>query len=113
MENNKSKFKEFLLSGTGKIAMIAVLCLVIWGIAIALIGTGSTIFMLIFSVLFIYFGWQALYKITPNVFIIMPIVGWIFYYLIKGILSLFIGVIVAPFQISKKITAKIQEGISQ
>lgn len=39
------------------------------------------------------YGWRALSFITPRVFIIMPIIGWVIYFLIKLVVSLFI----APF----------------
>ncbi|MCD8181350.1 MAG: hypothetical protein LUF26_07730 [Firmicutes bacterium] len=41
----------------------------------------------------LWYGWQLLTFITPNVFLIMPIIGWVIFFLIKLILSL----IIAPF----------------
>ena len=111
MDNNNSKFKVFLLSSSGRIALIAVLYLLIWGLIAIFAGIGSTVIALILFVLLAYFGWKALNKITPDVFLIMPIGGWVIYFLIKGILAFFIGFFVAPFQIAKMITDHIQASI--
>lgn len=110
METN-SKFKEFLLSKGGQIGMIALFYLIIWGIMVALTATNSTVLAFIYIALFTYFGWQALNKITPDMFVWMPLKGWVIYYVIKFILSLIVGMFVAPFQIAKKITAAIQNSI--
>lgn len=111
MESN-SKIKEFLLSKGGQIGMIAILYLVIWGIMVALTATHSTVIAFIYIVLFTYFGWNALNRITPNMFVWMPLIGWIIYYVVKFILSIIVGMFVAPFQIAKKITNAIQNGVS-
>lgn len=37
------------------------------------------------------YGWSALNKITPDIFLIMPIIGWIIYFAIKICLSFCIG----------------------
>ncbi|MBE5942429.1 MAG: hypothetical protein E7264_07830 [Lachnospiraceae bacterium] len=37
------------------------------------------------------YGWSALNKITPNIFLFMPIIGWLIYFVIKLFLSLLIG----------------------
>lgn len=44
-------------------------------------------------------GWSALNRITPNIFLIMPIIGWVIYFIVKLWLSLLIGVFVMPFKI--------------
>lgn len=44
-------------------------------------------------------GWSALSRITPNVFLIMPLVGWGIYFLVKLVLSLMIGMFITPFKI--------------
>lgn len=35
----------------------------------------------------VYAGWQCLNKITSKVFLILPIVGWFFYFMVKLMLS--------------------------
>jgi hypothetical protein len=37
------------------------------------------------------YGWKALTFITPNIFIIMPIIGWVIYFLIKLVIALVIA----------------------
>jgi hypothetical protein len=59
-------------------------------------------------------GWSALNRITPNVFLFLPLNGWIFYFVIKFALSLTIGMFVTPFKIYQIInglneTAKLEQ----
>lgn len=58
------------------------------------------------------FGWSVLNKITPNIFLILPLAGWVIYFSIKFAISFLIGWIVAipkcismykSFKINKKI----------
>lgn len=44
-------------------------------------------------------GWSFLNKITPSIFLFMPLGGWLIYFVIKLVLSLLIGLIVMPFKI--------------
>ena len=110
MENN-SKMKEIILSKGGYIGMIVILYAVIWGIMVALTATDSTVLAFIYIALFTYFGWQALNKITPQMFVWMPLKGWVIYYVVKFILSIIVGMFVAPFQIAKKISAAVQNSV--
>ncbi|MBQ6625661.1 MAG: hypothetical protein IIX27_00010 [Ruminococcus sp.] len=50
-----------------------------------------------------FFGWRALNAITPDMFLFMSCGAWIVYFVIKGVLSIIIGMFVAPFQIAKMI----------
>ncbi len=108
---NDSNFKSFLLSKGGKAGMIAIFYAVILGIMVALTATNSEILAFIYIALFSYFGWQSLNKITPNIFLFMPVIGWVIYFVVKFVLSIIIGMFVAPFQIAKKITNAIQDNI--
>lgn len=63
------------------------------------------------------FGWATLTKITPNIFLILPLVGWVIYFYIKFIISFLIGWIVAipkcismykNFKINKKIMKNVK-----
>ena len=72
---SNSKFKNFLLSTTGKAGMIALFYVIIWGILVALTATNSTVLAFIYMAVFVYFGWQALNKITPDIFLFMPLIG--------------------------------------
>lgn len=48
------------------------------------------------------FGWRFLNKITPNIFLFLPLVGWLIYFGCKLMLSICIGIFVAPYVIWKK-----------
>lgn len=54
----------------------------------------------------VIFGWQALNKIQPAMFVWMPLGGWLVYFFIKFILSYLVGVFVAPYIIGKNIADK-------
>lgn len=45
------------------------------------------------------YGWRALNKITPDVFLILPLVGWIIFFIVKFFLALFVGAFVMPVKI--------------
>lgn len=112
MEEKKS-FKDFICSPLGKGAMIAVLYVVILGLFVFLINISESgsIPALIMCACFGVFGWKSLNKIQPNIFLIMPIVGWLIFFIVKGVLSVLIGMFVAPFVISKKITESVQRNV--
>lgn len=57
----------------------------------------------IFALCTIPFGWKLLNKITPDIFLSLPIIGWLIYILIKGFISIFIGFIALPYLIIKHI----------
>lgn len=107
MEENK--FLSFLKSSTGRLVLTVVLYLVIFGIEYGLLAAfnNNSVVFVIIAVVMAYFGWKALNRITPNLFVIMPLGSWLWYYLIKGILSIFVGAFVAPYQIAKMITNNI------
>ncbi len=52
-----------------------------------------------YAVAGIPWGWSALDKITPNVFLILPLIGWVIYFVCKLLISLFVGMFVAPYKI--------------
>jgi hypothetical protein len=43
-------------------------------------------------------GWKALTAITPHVFLSLPLLGWLFYFLIKFILAFFVGFVALPIR---------------
>lgn len=49
------------------------------------------------------FGWRALTSITPKMFVWLPLVGWLIYFFIKLCISIIIGWVAAPIQISKEL----------
>ena len=115
MKNNN--FKNFLASKSGIIVMsliiyIVILPLFVWLMGLATEMKGAEYTSLVIALVCAFFGWKALNKIQPNIFLIMPIVGWIIFFLVKGILSVIIGIFVTPYIISKKISEKISASIN-
>lgn len=48
-------------------------------------------------------GWNALNKLTARYFLFLPLVGWLFYFVVKLYISGIIGLFIAPFRICKSI----------
>ena len=112
MHENNSKLKDFLVSSAGKAVMIAVLYFVIWGIMLLFLTVfEAPVVTVIVAVMLGCCGWRALNKITPSIFMVMSVGGWAIYFLVKGMLSVAVGVFVAPFVIAKGITVKVQSDL--
>lgn len=105
--DDKKTIRDFLLSKIGRFVMIVLGYVIILGIIYVGIVSGTQFLYWIMVLLCGYFGWRALNRITPDMFLIMSIGKWGIYYLVKGILSICIGVFVAPYQISKMIVNKL------
>ncbi len=104
------KVKKFLITPFGRFTLTAILYVLIFGLLLLCISVfDAPIIAVIFAIAFIYFGWTALSRITPEIFVIMPVGGWIAYFVIKGFLSFFLGVFVAPWVIGKKISKVITD----
>lgn len=43
------------------------------------------------------YGWKVLNRITPNIFVWMPFVGWIIYFIVKIAIAAVVGVFVMAF----------------
>ncbi len=112
MEENNSKLKEFLASSVGKAAMIVVLYFITWGFMLAFLTVFDIpIVTVIFAIAMGSCGWRALNRITPSIFMVMSVGGWAIYFLVKGMLSVAVGVFVAPFVIAKGIAEKVQQDL--
>ena len=48
-------------------------------------------------------GWRAVSKIKLDAFLILPIVGWVFYFVIKLVLAFFVGIVAMPIELIKYI----------
>lgn len=46
-------------------------------------------------------GWNLLNRITPKVFLILPIFGWVIYFMIKFFLAYMIGWLIMPYRLYK------------
>lgn len=85
------------VSSIGLYAITGCVAAVIWLSLIILVAycsykTDSVLIYLIFA----FFGWKSLNKIQPSMFIWMPFIGWIIYFLIKFLLSTIVGLFVTP-----------------
>lgn len=103
------KIKPFLASTAGRVVVTLITAGIIYGVMLVAAGMESFPVAAVVFVVCAYFGWKALNFITPNIFLIMPIGGWVIYYVIKGVLSFFIGFFVAPFQIGRMVSKGISE----
>lgn len=117
MEEKKS-LKEFLCSNTGFIVLVVAayvidiaLMAIIGAFAPTDTGTVWGIIALIIVIAWAVFGWRSLSAITPNIFLFMPLVGWVIYFVIKGFLSVILGVFVAPYHIAKLIRNQLQKSL--
>ena len=99
---------NFIKSPLGRVVLTVVLYVVVFGILYLFVVSENEWLCGVALMAMVYFGWKALNKITPDIFLIMPIGGWLLYWLIKGILAMFVGLFVAPFQITKVILAKVE-----
>ncbi|MGM7702987.1 hypothetical protein ACSVDE_14750 [Pseudalkalibacillus sp. Hm43] len=48
-------------------------------------------------------GWKAVNKITPNFILILPIMGWVIFFVYKFVVSAAIGIFMTPFHIKRMI----------
>ncbi len=113
---NENKFKKFICSGLGKAGMIIIIYAVVFLLILGLgqLLEGASVYAgAVVGLIFAFFGWKALNKITPDIFLWMSIMGWVVYFLIKGLLSIFIGFFVAPYVIAKMVAEAIQKSMSE
>lgn len=103
--------KMFLSSSAGKAVMTAVFAVAVYGILFAVISADAEYVALAICVLCGWFGWKALNKIQPSIFLWMNFFGWIVYFFIKAVLSVLIGVFITPFVLGKKVSAAIAASV--
>lgn len=107
------KFKAFLASTLGRVVVTIVSAVVIYGIFLIAASADSFAFALIVFACCAYFGWRTLNFITPRIFLFMSLTGWVVYFLVKGVLSFFLGFIVAPFQIGIMISRAVGNSVTE
>lgn len=67
------------------------------------------IFYIAFGVIFLYIfsgiipGWKTLTRITPNVFLFLPLIGWLVFFIVKFILAIAVGLIMLPIRTVRNI----------
>ena len=50
------------------------------------------------------YGWKALDRITPSIFLVLPLAGWAIYFLIKFFLAYWVGLVALPYNLIKIVT---------
>jgi len=55
-------------------------------------------------------GWKTLTSITPRVFLFLPIIGWLLYFLVKFILSVAVGLVMLPVRTVRNIARLVALG---
>ena len=78
----------------GKVVVVAV------GLFILGIAFGLDVSKALF-VMCVPYGWGALNKVTPNLFIWMPFIGWVIYFILKLTLAAVVGVFVLAYKVVK------------
>lgn len=48
-------------------------------------------------------GWKTLTSITPGIFMVLPILGWVLYFAVKLFLSFWIGLVMLPIRTIRNI----------
>jgi len=110
MENNQAN-GNFLKSSNGRWVITAICAIVIWGLmALFLVLEIQVISFIIIGVCVI-FGWKALNRIQPAMFLWMSWVGWVIYFFVKLTIAAIIGFFIAPFIIGKMVGGKVHEAI--
>ncbi len=51
----------------------------------------------------LFSGWKTLNNITPQLFLVLPILGWLFYFIIKGCLALAVGIVAFPIRMIRNL----------
>ena len=66
-------------------------------------GTAGTIIWIIIAVTFATIGYKSITKIQPQMFVFMPVVGWLVYFAVKVGVGLFVGIFLTPYKLAQKI----------
>jgi len=99
---------SFFGSPGGRAVVTLVSALVIWGIMVVGAATNFMPLLLAISFVCVYFGWRALNRIQPSMFLWMSLFGWMVYFFIKFVLAMLIGFVVAPFALGSRISRRVQ-----
>lgn len=68
-------------------------------------NTGTKNFPLSTNILMFYTysgliaGWRFLNRITPEYFLFLPIIGWLIYFMVKFMISGFVGIFILPYRV--------------
>lgn len=102
MPDYTNRKENFFATNTGRYIIIGICCLIIWGITYTLWVNAPDVSGVVILIC-AFFGWRALNRIQPAMFIWLPWGGWVVYIVVKLILSAIIGLFVAPFVLGNMI----------
>ena len=103
--------QSFMKGSGGRLLITAVSAVVIWGLMTFFYFSKSNELVLVVAAVCGFFGWRALNKIQPAMFIWMSWVGWLIYFAIKFLLSVAIGFCITPFILGKKLGGSIHDNM--
>lgn len=65
----------------------------------------TVLYYIIFTYAFagIVSGWKTLAAITPRMFLVLPIIGWLIYFVVKLFLAFWVGLIMLPIRTIRNI----------
>lgn len=49
-------------------------------------------------------GWYTLNKITPQIFLFLPLIGWVIYFVVKAMIAMWVGLVMLPVRTYRNIT---------
>lgn len=107
MENNAG-IKNFFKSPLGKVILTATFIVLIYGGILLCLSFNQPLIALPIALAMTVFGWKKLGPTNPFLKIFASGNFLIFYYIFKLMLAVFIGYIVAPFQLSRMIVKHIE-----
>ena len=105
-KNDLSAEKQEIIATLVKSSLPGIILMVLSIVGMFAGGEGINVMSIIIAPLFflgIGFGWKALNRLTPNIFLFLPFIGWVIYFGLKIWLAWMIGIFVCPFMIYKSI----------
>lgn len=96
-KENNNEIKEEATANLVLTIILSVAFAILGGIELSSSGDLSIIGIYVFAG--IPWGWKALNRITPNIFLFMPLIGWIIYFVAKLLLSMAVGIVAMPIKI--------------
>lgn len=104
------KIKEMessLVGGDGAVRYAGIIATVAFEVVVLFLtpnGAGAW-----FAVVCAIVGWKVLNMIQPSMFLFLPAIGWVIYFIVKFILSYIVGIFIAPLWAGKAIGRAIQQ----
>ena len=94
-------------SPAGKLVITVVLYALWFGILTLMSAVHNDIFTGVMAFIIVIAGWKGITSIQPRMFLFMPIVGWILYFGVKLVASVFAGIFLAPWYLAKWIFLRV------